>query len=78
MCRARLLKCQSEVTPDFTLGEVRSVVNEFKTGKSIDPTGVVREVFMNAGDEFLRGLTRMANMCLRSKGSSLMSGRKCG
>ena len=62
VCRARLLKCQSEVTPDFTLGEVRSVANEFKAGKSIDPTGVVREVFMNAGDEFLRGLTRMANV----------------
>ena len=57
-----LLKCRSEVTPDFTLGEVRSVVNEFKAGKSIDPTGVVREVFMNAGDEFLRCLTLMANV----------------
>ena len=62
VCQARLLKCQSEVTPDFALGEVRRVVNEFKAGKSIDPTGVVREVFMNAGDEFLRGLTRMANV----------------
>ena len=61
VCHARLLKCQSEVTPDFTLGEVRSVVNEFKAGKSIDPTGVVREVFMNAGDEFLKSLIRMAN-----------------
>ena len=62
VCQARLLKRQSEVTPDFTLGEVRSVVNEFKAGKSIDPTGVVREVFVNAGDEFLRDLTRMANV----------------
>ena len=62
VCQDKLLKCQSEVTPDFILGEVRSVVNEFKAGKSIDPTGVAREVFMNAGDEFLRYLTCMANV----------------
>ena len=67
VCQARLLKCQSEITPDFILGEVRSVVNEFKARKSIDPTGVVRADFMNAGDEFLRGLTRMANVFKRQR-----------
>ena len=35
VCHARLLKCQSEVTPDFTLGEVRVLLMNLRLGKAL-------------------------------------------
>ena len=40
-------------SPEFSILELKQVIRELKTGKSMDPTGMVREIFKKAGDGFL-------------------------
>ena len=49
LCQLRLLKSRTEVNPDFSMEEFDKVIGELKSGKSTDPTGLIREVFTNGG-----------------------------
>ena len=51
--KIRLIACQDNCSPDFTLTEVRQAVSELKSGKCVDPMGYIREVFINSGDGLL-------------------------
>ena len=53
---ARLKVASIVKTPDFSINEVKHAVSEFKTGKCSDPTGLIREVFKNAGDALLHSI----------------------
>ena len=62
------LKVASKVkTPDYSIDEVKHAGSELKTGKYSDPTGLIREVFKNAGDALLHSVCDMANSVKRSK-----------
>ena len=45
MCQLRLLKSRTEVSRDFSMEEFDKDVGELKSGKSTDPTGLIRQVF---------------------------------
>ena len=42
LCKIRLIACEDNCSPDFTLTEVRQVVSELKSGKCVDPMGYIR------------------------------------
>ena len=67
LCKIRLISCQDNCSPDFTLTEVRQAVSELKSGKCVDPMGYIREVFINSGDGLLLHLLDMINVIKKSK-----------
>ena len=67
LCKIRLIACQDNCSPDFTLTEVRRAVSELKSGKCVDPMGYIREVFINSGDGLLLYLLDMINVIKKSK-----------
>ena len=67
LCKIRLIACQDNCSPDFTLTEVRQAVSELKSGKCVDPMGYIREVFINSGDRLLLYLLDMINVIKKSK-----------
>ena len=48
LCQLRLPKSLTEVSPDLNMEEFHKVTGELKSGKSTDPTGFIREVFMGS------------------------------
>ena len=64
---ARLKAASKVKTPDFRINEVKHTVSELKSGKCSDPTGLIHEVFKNAGDALLHSICDMANSVKRSK-----------
>ena len=57
-----MLEVASKVkTPHFSIDEVKHAVSELKTDKCSDPTGLIRDVFKNAGDALLPLICDMAN-----------------
>ena len=50
-CQVRLLKSRTEASPNFSMEEFDKVIGELKSGKSADPTGLIREVFKNGEGE---------------------------
>ena len=54
-------------SPEFLIPELKQVIRELKTGKSMDPTGMVREIFKKARDGFLNSLLDMMNSIKTSK-----------
>ena len=57
----RIYVSKAKVSPDFTMDEVKTAVHELKTGKYMDPLGLIREVFKHSGECFLQSLVDMAN-----------------
>ena len=41
---ARIKDSEKLMSPDFSLDEIKHVASELKTGRCMDPTGLVREV----------------------------------
>ena len=64
---ARLKVASKVKTNDFSINEVKHAVSELKSGKCNDPTGLIHEVFKNAGDALLHSICDMANSVKRSK-----------
>ena len=64
---ARIKASEKVRSPYFSLDEIKHTVNELKTGRCIDPTGLIREVFKTAGDGFLLSVLEMVNFIKRSK-----------
>ena len=54
-------------SPDFSFDEIKHAVSELKSGRCMDPTGLIREVFKTAGDGFLLSVLEMVNFIKRSK-----------
>ena len=67
LCMVRLKVASKVKTPDFSINEVKHAVNELKTGKCSDSTGLIREGFKNVGDALLHSICDMANSIKRSK-----------
>ena len=67
LCMARLKAASKVKAPDFSINEIKHAVSELKSGKCSDPTGLIREVFKNAGDALLHSICDMANSVKRSK-----------
>ena len=45
LCQLRIKACKSGISPNFSLDEVKQAVGELKLGRSVGPTGMVREIF---------------------------------
>ena len=58
LCQFRLLKSRTEVSPDLSIEDFDKAIGELKSGKSTDPTGLIREVFKNGG-QCLKQLVHM-------------------
>ena len=67
LCMARIKASEKARSPDFSLDEIKHAVSELKTGRCMDPTGLIREVFKTAGDGFLLSVLEVANFIKRSK-----------
>ena len=74
---ARLKAASKVKSPDFSINEVKHAVSELKSFKCSDPTGLIREVFKNAGDALLHSICDMA-ILLRGLKPYLWSGVKFG
>ena len=61
ICYLRVDAAKSNNSPEFSILELKQVIRELKTGKSMDPTGMVREIFKKAGDGFLNSVLDMMN-----------------
>ena len=49
LCMLRIYVSKAKVSPDFTMDEVKTATHELKTGKCMDPLGLIREVFKHLG-----------------------------
>ena len=67
ICYLRVDAAKSNNSPEFSRLELKKVIRELKTEKSMDPTGMVREIFKKAGDNFLNCLLDMMNSIKTSK-----------
>ena len=61
LCKLRLLKSRTRASPDFTVEEVDQAIRELKNGKSVDPTGLVRELFKKSGKGLRHSIQMMMN-----------------
>ena len=73
----RIYASKTKVSPDFTMNEIRTAVHELKTGKCIDPLGLIREVFNHSGEGFCKHYW-IWQMILISQRLFLWSGIICG
>ena len=62
LCKLRLLKSRTRASPDFTVEEADQAIRELRNGKSVDPTGLVRELFKKGG----KGLRRSIHMMMKT------------
>ena len=69
ICQLRLSASQKNISPDFTLSELKFAVKQFKNGKCMDPIGHIREIFKYSGDGFLISLLCIIN---KIKGSRIL------
>ena len=69
-CQLRIKACKSSISPNFSLDEVKQAVGELKLGKSVDPTGMVREILKKCGYGLLYSLVEMVNTIKTSKNLS--------
>ena len=67
ICQLRLSVSQKNMSPDFTLSELKFVVKRFKNGKCMDPIGHIREIFKYSGDGFLISLLCIMNKIKSSR-----------
>ena len=70
LCMGRIKASEKVRSPDFSLDEIKHAVSELKTCRCMYPTGLVREVFKTAGDEFLLSISEMVNfinLCLLNR-----------
>ena len=67
ICYLRVDAAKSNNSPEFSILELKQVIRELKTEKSMDPIGMVREIFKKAGDGFLNSLLDMMNSIETSK-----------
>ena len=67
VCYLRVNAAKSNNSHEFSILELKQVIRELKTGKSMDPTGMVRDIFKKAGDGFLDALLDMMNSIKTSK-----------
>ena len=49
LCDIRLKTCKNAVSDDFTSSDIKSVISEFKNGKSRDQNELIREIFTRGG-----------------------------
>ena len=61
LCKLRLLKRRTRASPDFTVEEVDQAIRELKNGKSVDPTGLVRELFKKGGKGLRQSIQMIMN-----------------
>ena len=67
ICYLKVNAAKSNISPGFSILELKQVIRELKTGKSMDPTGMVRESSRKAGDGFLNSLLNMMNSIKTTK-----------
>lgn len=61
LCTHRLQKSKHTPSPEYTYLEVKSAIDEFKQGKSYDPAGFIREIFIRAGSDLVYSIVEMLN-----------------
>ena len=61
-CESCLDAAKSKNSPEFSILELKQVIRELKTRKSMDSTGIAREIYKKAGDGFLNSLLDMKNL----------------
>ena len=67
ICYLRVDAAKSNNSPEFSIPELKQVIRELRTGTSMDPTGMVKEIFKKAGDGFLNSLLDMMDSIKTSK-----------
>ena len=66
LCQLMLLKSRTGVSPDFSMEEFDKVIGELKSGKSTNPTGLIREVFKYGGQCLKQSVYLMMNAIKRT------------
>ena len=61
LCKLRLVKRRTRAGPDFTVEDADQAIRELKNGKSVDPTGLVRELFKKGGKGLSQSIQMMMN-----------------
>ena len=60
-CLVRLEIARCNTTPDYQMEEVQNALKEIKLGKSVDPAGLIGEVFIRGESGLVNSITAMFN-----------------
>ena len=61
LCNMRLENARCNTSSNYQGEEVQTAIKELKLGKSVDPTGLIREVFIRGGSGLVHSITTMFN-----------------
>ena len=61
LCNTRLENARCNTSPNYQVEEVQTAIKELKLGKSVDPTGLIREVFIRGNSGLVHSITAMFN-----------------
>ena len=66
LCKKRLEECSKTKTPDWSIEDVKYVLNNLKAGKSKDAYDLPNEVFKQdtAGEDLVIAITKLMN-CIK-------------
>ena len=61
LCNMRPENARCDTSSNYQVEEVQTAIKELKLGKSVDPTGLIRELFIRGGSGLVRSITAMFN-----------------
>ena len=62
LCNTRLENARCDTFSNYQVEEVQTAITELKLGKSVDPTGLIREVFIQCASGLVHSITAMFNV----------------
>ena len=77
LCELRLFKSRTRASTDFTVEEVDQAIRELKNDKSVESTGLVREVIKRGGKGLRRSIHMMMNTVKTTHVLPLQWGQMC-
>ena len=61
LCNMRLENARCNTSSNYQVEEVQTAIKELKLCRSVDPTGLIREVFIRGGSGLVHSVTAMFN-----------------
>ena len=65
LCNTRLENARCNTSSNYQVEEVQTAIKELRLGKSVDPTGLIREVSIRGGSGLVHSITAMFNVFLK-------------
>ena len=62
LCNMRPENARCNTSSNYQVEKVQTAIKELKLGKSVDPTGLIREVFIQGGSGLVHSITAMFNV----------------